>query len=154
MSILKRFLLLLLAQVLIAGSAFAEVHGTADEAKALAEKAVAEIKSVGKDKAFDEFTAKDGKWQDRDLYVFVVGFDGVTVAHGSNKALVGKPMFELKDMNGKAFIKDMAELAKTKGNGWVEYMFTNPQSKKVEAKSSYVIRIPNYDGFVGVGIYK
>ena len=154
MLILKRFLLLVLAQALMAGAAFAQTHATADEAKALAEKALAHVKAVGTAKAFEDFTAKDGKWQDRDLYVFAIGFDGTMLAHGANKALVGKPMFEMKDMNGRYFTKEMAELVKAKGSAWVDYMWSNPVDKKIEAKSSYGIRIPNFDGFVGVGIYK
>lgn len=138
----------------MAGSIWAQDRGTADEAKALAEKALAHIKSVGADKAFEEFSAKDGKWQNKDLYVFVVKFDGVTTAHGANKALIGKNMFELKDLNGKAFLKEMGDVAKNKGSGWVDYLFADPISKKTAAKSSYVLRIPGYEGFVGVGIYK
>lgn len=137
-----------------ATATFAQDRGTADEAKALTEKALAHIKAAGPDKAYEDFSAKDGKWQNKDLYVFVVRFDGVTVAHGANKALAGKNMLELKDPTGKPFMKDMIETAKSKGSGWVDYMFTDPTTKKTLPKSSYVARIPGIDAFVGVGIYK
>lgn len=145
-----------LAAFLIAAAvpAFAQERGTADEAKALAEKALAHIKAAGADKAYDDFSAKDGKWQNKDLYVFVVKFDGVTTAHGANKALMGKNMLELKDPNGKAFMKEMVDTAKSKGTGWVDYMFTDPTTKKTMAKSTYVARVPGAEAFVGVGIYK
>jgi cytochrome c len=154
MRTLKMFVLLALAQVFMIGAAFAQVHGTADEAKALAEKAIAHIKAVGVDKAAEDFNAKDGKWLEKDLYVFLIKFDGTMVAHGANKAMVGKNFNEMKDPNGKFFTKDMGDLAKSKGTGWTDYLFTNPLTKKTEQKSSYAVRIPGYEGYVGVGIYK
>ena len=150
----QRFFCLVFLLGLTAGAFFAQTRGTAAEAKALAEKAIGHIKDVGTARAFEDFTAKDGKWQDRDLYVFVIGFDGTILAHGSNRALVGKNMLDIKDMNGKSFTKEMAELIKSKGSGWTDYMWSDPLTKKIEAKSSYGIRISNFEGFVGVGIYK
>lgn len=151
---LKKLALLAIIQFLAAGFAHAQERGTADQAKALVEKGLAHIKTVGVDKAAEDFSAKDGKWHEKDLYVFVQKFDGTTVAHGGNKGLVGKNMIELKDANGQAFIRSMIDTAKTKGSGWVDYMWTNPQSKKVEPKTTYVVKIPAFEGLIGVGIYK
>lgn len=150
----RRLVLLLIAQLLLVGAAFAQAHASAAEAKALAEKAAAHIKAVGPEKACDDFSTKDGKWQDRDLYVFAIKFDGTTVAHGANKGLVGKNLLEMKDANGKLFLAEMLELAKTKGSGWIDYLWSNPQTKKVEPKSTYVLSVQGFDGYVGVGIYK
>lgn len=135
-------------------SAAAQDRGTADQAKAMAEKAVAHIKAVGAEKAYEEFSARDGKWQDRDLYVFAIRFDGFFLAHGANKGLVGKNLIELKDPKGTFYIKEFIEVAKNRGSGWVDYMFADPQTKKTLPKSSYIIRVPGSDAFVGVGIYK
>lgn len=154
MSTLKKLVLLATLQFMAAFSAFAQERGTADQAKALVEKGLAHIKAVGVEKAGEDFTAKDGKWQDKDLYVFVQKLDGTMVAHGGNKGLVGKNHFELKDANGKLFVKEMIEVAKSKGSGWVDYMWTSPATKKVEAKSTFIVKIPGFDGYIGVGIYK
>ena len=151
---LKMFVVLALTQACLMGTALAQVHGTADEAKTMATNAIAYIKAVGTAKAFADFTAQGGKWQDKDLYVFVVRYDGMTMAHGANKLLVGKNLIEMKDAGGNAFIREMIDLAKSKGSGWTDYLWTNPITKKIDHKSTYVIAIPNYDGFVGVGIYK
>jgi signal transduction histidine kinase len=48
----------------------------------------------------------------------------------------------------------MIDTAKSKGSGWVDYMWTNPQTKKVEPKSTYVVKVPEFEGLIGVGIYK
>ncbi len=154
MHLIRRFVLLILVQALMAGAAFAQAKATPEEAKALAEKAVAHIKAVGPEKAFAEFNARDGKWTDRELYIIVIGFDGMMLVHGTLKAIVGKQQLEMRDMNGKFMSKEMVDLAKSKGSGWVDYMWSNPVTKKIDPKSTYVLRIPGFDGFLGVGIYK
>lgn len=144
------------AAILLAASttfAFAQERGTIDEAKALVEKGLAHIKAVGNDKAFADFTEKDGKWQNKDLYIFVVRTDGTTVAHGANKGLIGKSLIELKDPDGKMFIKEMITVG-MKGSGTVDYSFTDPQTKKMAPKTSYVARVPGFEGIIGVGAYK
>ena len=145
----KLFVAILINLLLVS---FAYAGGTANEAKGLVDKALAFIKSEGKEKAFAEFTNSKGKFVDRDLYIFVVDFKGLTLAHGGNAKLVGKDMGELKDADGKFFIKEFIELAKTKGSGWVDYKWANPTTNKIEPKSTYVQKHEDY--FLGCGIYK
>lgn len=133
--------------------AFAQERGTADEAKALVEKGIAHIKAVGAEKAYADFTA-GGKWADRDLYIFAYDFNGVNLAFGNKPAMVGKNLFDLKDAGGNPVIKDLANVAKTKGSGWHNYMWSDPITKKVQPKSSYVVRVPGAEAFIGAGIYK
>lgn len=150
--IFKTAILTLLAATSLA---FAQERGTAAEAKAMLDQALAHVKAVGNDKAFADFTDKEGgKWQNKDLYVFVVKFDGTTMAHGANKGLLGKSLIEVKDPDGKFFIKEMIDLGKAKGSGSVDYSFTDPQTKKVGQKTSFIARIPGFEGIMGVGIYK
>lgn len=154
MHAIQKLAFLLIVPFLAAGSALAQERGTADQAKALVEKGLAHIKAVGVEKAAEDFSSKEGKWHEKDLYVFLQKFDGTTVAHGGNKGLVGKNMIDLKDANGQAFIKSMIDTAKAKSSGWVDYMWTNPQTKKIEPKSTYVVKVPDFDGLIGVGVYK
>ncbi len=133
--------------------ALAQERGTREEAKALAEQAAAHVKKVGPDQAFKDFTT-DKAWTKKDLYVFVSDMKGQTMAHGANDKLVGKNMIELKDQNGKQFVKELTEVVKAKGSGWVEYDWAHPQTKKVEGKATYALKLANYDGFVAVGIYR
>ena len=143
------FLPLLLAPDL----ARAEGHGTADEAKAMVERAAAYLKSVGPEKAFAAFMDPANKdFHDRDLYVFVRSMDGNTVAHGANKGMIGHTSLELKDADGKLYNKEMIELASSKGSGWVEYRWVNPMDKKIEQKASFIEKVGDY--VVGAGFYK
>jgi cytochrome c len=141
-----------LAMVGVHVAAIAANNGSADEAKAMVEKAVNLLEAEGKDKAFPAFNDTAGAFVDRDLYVFVLNLEGTTVAHGVNKALIGKSLINLKDADGKAFIQDMITMAKGAGSGWIDYKWPNPTTKKVELKSSYIKK--SGDMIVGVGIYK
>jgi cytochrome c len=147
---MRKLFIAILVNVLLVSFAFA--GGTEKEAKTLVEKAAAYIKANGKEKAFSEFTDSKGRFIDRDLYIFVVDFNGLTLAHGGNPKLVGKDMRDLKDSDGKFFIKEFIELAKTKGSGWVDYRWQNPVTKNIEPKSTYIQRHEDY--FLGCGIYK
>lgn len=125
---------------------------SADEAKAMVAKGVAFIKSAGKDKAYAEISNPSGQFKDRDLYLVVYGMDGMVHAHGANAKMVGKNLIELKDVDGKAFVKERVELAAAKGTFWQDYKFTNPVSKKIEPKSAYCEKTG--DVVVCGGIYK
>jgi cytochrome c len=153
MKLFRNLMTLVLAGFVSFG-AMAQDHGTKDEAKAMANAALAHIKKVGNDQAFKDFTSDKANWTKKDLYVFVMDTKGVVLGHGANEKLVGKNLIELKDQNGKAFAREFVEVGTTKGEGWVDYDWANPISKKVEGKSSYIKRVPGFDGFVAVGVYR
>ena len=139
--------------VLVIGKVtFAAEFGTATEAEALVKKAIQLIKADGKEKAFAEINNPKGKFVDRDLYVFVYDMDGRCIAHGFNQKMIGKELIEIKDSDGKLYVKERVEIAKTKGKGWQDYKFTDPITKKIEPKSAYVERVENL--IVGCGVYK
>ena len=132
--------------------AFAAEFGTAAEAEALVKKAIQVVKAEGKEKAFAEINNPKGKFVDRDLYIFVYDMDGKCVAHGFNQKMIGKELIEIKDSDGKLYVKERVEIAKTKGKGWQDYKFTDPITKKIEPKSAYVERVESL--IVGCGVYK
>lgn len=128
--------------------AWAAGQGTPDEAKAMATKAAEYLKSVGPEKAFPEFDAKEGVWHDRDLYVMVQDSKGVMVAHGTNPSLIGRSMLDLKDVDGKPFNREVQAI---KDADWVNYKWQNPLTKAVEPKAAYEVRVGEF--LVGVGAY-
>lgn len=123
-----------------------------EEALAMVKKGIAFIKKEGKDKGYAEITNKKGQFTDRDLYLVVYGLDGVVRAHGANEKMVAQNLMELKDVDGKPFVKERVELAQSKGTFWQEYKFTNPVSKKIEPKLMYCERLE--DTAVCGGVYK
>lgn len=149
---MKKVLMVVIICLLTTSFVSAAEKGTAKEAQDLVAKAIAYYKDNGKDKAFAAISDPKGQFVKKDLYIFVIDFNGVMLAHGANKALVGKNLIELKDSNGKQFMKEMTQGAKTKGKGWQDYNWTNPVTKKIEAKSSYYVK--EGDMYFGCGIYK
>jgi len=149
---MKKILMAVIICLLTTGFVYAAEKGTAKEAQDLVAKAIAYYKANGKDKAFAAINDPKGQFAKKDLYVFVFDFNSVCLAHGANKALIGKNLTELKDSNGKQFINEMSQGAKTKGKGWIDYNWTNPTTKKIEAKSSYYVKEGNM--YFGCGIYK
>ncbi len=126
---------------------------TADEAKAFAERAVAHIHDVGRDKAFADFSRADGGYVDGELYMFCYSADGTNLAHGGNPAFVGKNLMNVKDPDGKLANAEIIHTALEQGSGWVDFRWPNPLSKKIEAKSAYVIRVDPAT-VCGSGYYK
>ena len=151
---LKRLMaIIMVAGFLACGIAYAGM-GTAKDAMALVDKAVAYYKANGKDKAYPEFNNKSGQFVNKDLYIFVMDWNGTLLAHGANEKLINQPTGDLKDSDGKYFMREMVKVAQTKGTGWVDYKWTNPVTKKIEQKSSYVKRVGNENLLIGCGIYK
>lgn len=131
----------------------AEGGATKDEAVSMVKKGVAYIKSQSHDKAYADFSDKDNKnWHDKDLYLVVYALDGTVRAHGANARMIGKNLIDLKDVDGKAFVKERVELAKSHNSFWQDYKFTNPETKKIEPKAMYCERLD--DSVVCGGIYK
>jgi cytochrome c len=149
---MRRILTAILVGIFLVGVSGVALASTAAEATALVDKAIAFYKANGKDKAFAEFNNQKGQFVKGDLYIFIWDFSGKVVSHGANEKLIGKDVSQLKDVDGKLFVMEAVELAKAKGSGWVDYKWTNPTSKKVEAKSTYVKKVD--DIIFACGIYK
>jgi len=68
--------------------------------------------------------------------------------------MIGKTLLDLKDSDGKPFIREFIAVGQSSaGRGWVDYKWTNPVTKKVEAKTSYIVRLVGTDVVLGVGVY-
>lgn len=135
-----------------AASHAADGGATAEQAVAMVQKGVAFIKANGSDKGYAEISSKTGQFRFEDLYLVVYGLDGVVHAHGANPKMIGKDLIDLKDVDGKAFVRERVELGKAKPSFWQEYKFTNPENKKIEPKVMYCERLDAT--LVCGGIYK
>jgi hypothetical protein len=128
---------------LIAGIAFLLTGAVApasadisDEAKALGEKAVALIAAEG-EKAFPLLSDPKGEYVKGAMYVTVLDSKGVVRAN-INPKLVGMNMWESADPDGVKFTQEAIKIGQTTGSGWQKYRFTNPVSKKIEPKQTWV----------------
>jgi len=130
--------------------------GTAQEAKAMLDKAVAAVKT-DKTKALATFNGGEGGFLDRDLYPFCFDAgDGKFVAVGPNaKQLLGTDVRALKDPAGKPYGLELYAAAQNLGDQITEvsYMFTRPGGDKAQVpKVTFVARAADLG--CGVGHYK
>lgn len=145
--------LLFAAVVSFSGMALASSEiGTAAEAEALVKKGIVYVKANGKDKLITEVTNTKGQFVDRDLYLSVWDTKATVLAHGANPRLNGKNILDLKDADGKPFMKEIVTKVADAGKGWVDYKWVNPVTKEIQAKSAYFEKVD--DMIISSGYYK
>jgi cytochrome c len=82
----------------------------------------------------------------------VMGLDGMMVAHGAAPdVLVGTNVTDLRDAEGKPFIRELLDKATANGSGSVEYRWLNRSNNRVEAKTAFFTKVDNH--VVTVGYY-
>ena len=137
---MKKLIAVILVVGLLVGmtSLALAARGTAKEAKTMLDKAVAYLKANGKGKAFPAFDDLKGQFVKEDLYIYVLDLTGTVVSHGANHALIGKNLIDLKDSDGKKFIKAIIDDAKAKGKGTMDYKWTNPDQQEGGATSLFI----------------
>jgi len=133
---------------LATSAASAAEFGTADEAKALLNKAAAAVKA-DKAAALAQFNKGEGGFKDRDLYPFCAGTDGNFTAHPT---LVGKSLKDLKDKTGKPLGEEILSAAEEGKVKEVSYMWPRPGQTDPVQKVSFVTKIG--DQTCAVGYYK
>jgi hypothetical protein len=127
--------------------------GTAREARAMLDKAVAAVKT-DRPAALAMFNKGDGGFKDRDLYPFCFNVsDGKFVA--AIKQLLGTDSRALKDSTGKVFGPELyAAAQKPEGQiTEVSYMFPRPGADQTPvAKVTFITKVGDLG--CGVGYYK
>lgn len=136
----------------ILGVGYYAPRSSSDDARKMLESASAHIKKQGMNKALVSFNDTRGQFVRDDLYVFAINLDsGKFEAHGMNPKWSGTDASDLHDVEGKPLVKEMLELAKTKGEGTVDYVWRNPVSNAVEKKRTFIRR--ENGSLIGVGFY-
>lgn len=130
-------------------------QGEKARAQALVKSAVAFARTQGKEALLRETNQGQGRFHTKDgdqIYLFVYDMEGVCLAIGYQTQLVGMNRLNARDPDGKPFIKDILEIARSRGSGWVDYKYPNPVTNLIETKSSYVEYMEGW--VVGCGVYK
>jgi len=107
------------------------------------------MKASGKSRAVKDFTSKRiNTFRYGDLFLFVYDMKGLCIAHGGNEEFVGRNQFDLKDEDGRYFIREFIEKANA-GGGWVNYKVNN------SFESTYIEKIDlGIDQFfIGCGLF-
>lgn len=122
--------------------------GSADEARAMLERAVAAIQA-DEAAALEAFRTGGDGFKDRDLYPFCGGPDGMFTAHPS---LTGKSLRSLQDKTGKALGEEIYATATEGSIAEVAYMWPRPGETDPVQKISYVTKVG--DHVCAVGYYQ
>lgn len=129
---------------------------TASELMALVREGAALLEKQG-ESAYPEFRQQGSKWFSGDTYFFVWTMNGTNVFHAANPALEGRDRTGMKDVLGRPYSKMFVEVvANPEGEGWVHYMYPEPQSLFPVWKSTFVKRVTFPSGtehVIGCGIY-
>ncbi|HEX7024705.1 MAG TPA: cache domain-containing protein, partial [Gemmatimonadales bacterium] len=129
---------------------------TAPDLMKLVREAAAVLEKQG-EKAYPEFRKKGSRWFRGDTYFFVFTMDGSRAFHAAEPETEGRNDIALKDVTGKPMIRMMVDAAAgPAGEGWVHYMYPQPDNIFPAWKSAFVKRVTFPSGkqhFVGCGIY-
>lgn len=128
------------------------------EVQQLVDSGVAYLQSHDIEQAKVAFSDPKGSFAKDELYLFVIDFSNKILVHGKEPTLISENFtqerYSIPGSERQRVGKEMTNLAKTTGFGWVEYKWMNYSTNKVMDKESYVKRVPGKDYYVGSGFYK
>ena len=131
----------------------AEELATREECVAKTKQAAKLIEEIGLEAALQKMNDPNGPFMWKDTYVFCLDETGKVLAHKAPK-LIGYPAKDLKDVDGKLYMQEILDVANTKGEGWVSYMYPKTLGAIPEPKTSYVLKVPSANVIVGAGFYE
>lgn len=126
-------------------------EGSALEARAMLDKAVAELK-VDQTAALTKFNDVKGPFRDRDLYVFCFDMGTGKITSHVNPAVIGTDGRTAKEKDGTPFGQKLYDAAVEGKVNTVSYNFPKPGSTEPVPKEAYVTRVGNQG--CAVGYYK
>ena len=127
-------------------------QGSADEARALVDRAVELVARVGREAAAPALHGSEQGFVDRDLYIFLIDREGRYRLHGAKREMEGHRVHEVPGIDGDRFIHD-AWAAAAAGGAWIEYQIVHPSSGQVLPKASWIQALDK-DLIIGCGIYR
>lgn len=87
-------------------------------------------------------------------YVFILEEKGNNLLYPPDTGLENNNLMELSDPNNKKFIKEMIDIAKVKGEGYLDYNWTKPSiEEKYFEKISFVKYFKPFKWVIGAGEY-
>src|SRR5689334_18807833 len=148
----------ILAVVFVSAATFAAAaepqSPRANEVRSLVDRAGRVIDNKGKE-AFPEFKKKGGEWFKGDTYLFVADMKGITLVNAGFPDEDGKNRLDLKDANGKLFVREIIKMLEKQDSGWIDYAWPKPGETKPSKKTAYVkkAKLGKEFVYVGAGIY-
>jgi len=84
---------------------------------------------------------------------FFINENTVNVLHPIKPELEGRNLTDLKDQDGKYFIREFVQITEHNREGFCSYKWLNPTSNEIEEKLTYVFKFPPFNWIIGTGFY-
>ena len=87
-----------------------------------------------------------------DGYFFLYDMAGKNLMHPRQPELVGRDLWNMRDINGTPVIQNLIARAR-EGGGFVHYMWNKPSAGQQAPKLGYAVSLPRWNWMLGTGIY-
>lgn len=126
-------------------------NGTAQEAQQLTLDARVHVHNVGMERAIKDFHDPEGRFIDRDLYIFAFNREGRYSVFGHAPHRVGSRVTDTPGMDGPQVLADAWAVCDA-GGGWITYDITSAVTGELSQKMSYVAAV-DHSTLIGCGTY-
>jgi methyl-accepting chemotaxis protein len=91
--------------------------------------------------------------EDKSGYFWIHDKNGKMIMHPTQPKLIGEFINGMKDENGKLYFREMNDVVKRAGSGFIDYYWKRDEKSDAELKISYVEGFKRWGWIVGSGIY-
>ena len=111
------------------------------EVRDVVQDAIVLCEEAGKDAVLAEIANKNGRFVRNGYYTYALDLSGTMLAHPVDTELTGRNLIKLEDSNEKPFVQRIIDLAKTKGYGFIDYIWHLPSTKEELRKTVFLERV-------------
>ena len=86
-------------------------------------------------------------------YIFIYDFKGTCLGDPVQPQHIGQNLYPFKDPDGVQVIKDLIDVSRQPGGGFVRYTWVKPTTKERSPKISYARAFEPWQWMVGTGVY-
>lgn len=112
------------------------------------------IQQVGVDAALEKINEPGGQFVWKDSYVFCFDTEEYRLLAHRVHRLIGLRVKNYQSADGRPIFKEMVEIAKKEGSGWITYDYVRPGEEKPSPKTTYFIKVSGENVIVGAGYYE
>lgn len=105
---------------IIGGGYYPEIDN--DTVIAFVKRASEYLKARGRTVAMRDFASYAGGFIKGPLRILALDLSGVVLADGANPIFIGQNLMNMRDSEGKYVIRDMIDMVKKQGRGWISYI--------------------------------
>lgn len=89
----------------------------------------------------------------KNSYIFVVDYKGVVLMNASQKHLIGKNIWNLKDPNGVMVVQEERKAVENPEGDFIHYVWNKPSTSTPSPKTSFMKGVKDWQWMIGAGLY-